>query len=218
MLSSLSTRAALQTPTGQYDEIPKLSSTQSRPSRTAAFFSTTASISCACGSRLDRLHHQRHQQAFHHHHAAFAGFLPEPGENFRRKLIEMLIASSWSRNFPTTDFRVLRQPRRSGTAVRSPSPPGRRLRSYFNKDLKDITLPKRSARRLIQAPSALSPYRHPERALERRNTVIEAMSKPTHHARTADRAKATPLNSPANVEASDAPYFVDMVRDTVVNN
>jgi penicillin-binding protein 1B len=34
----------------------------------------------------------------------------------------------------------------------------------------------------------------------------------------ADKAKATPLKlAPPNVEASDAPYFVDMVRDTVVN-
>ena len=34
----------------------------------------------------------------------------------------------------------------------------------------------------------------------------------------ADKAKATPLKlAPPNVEASDAPYFVDMVRDTIVN-
>jgi penicillin-binding protein 1B len=34
----------------------------------------------------------------------------------------------------------------------------------------------------------------------------------------ADKAKAMPLKlAPPNVEASDAPYFVDMVRDTIVN-
>jgi penicillin-binding protein 1B len=34
----------------------------------------------------------------------------------------------------------------------------------------------------------------------------------------ADKAKAVPLKlAPPNVEASDAPYFVDMVRDTLVN-
>ena len=34
----------------------------------------------------------------------------------------------------------------------------------------------------------------------------------------ADKAKATPLKlAPPNVEASDAPYFVDMVRDTIVS-
>ena len=34
----------------------------------------------------------------------------------------------------------------------------------------------------------------------------------------ADKAKATPLKlAPPNVEASDAPYFVDLVRDTVIS-
>ena len=72
---------------------------------------------------------------------------------------------------------------------------------------------------MIQAPSYLSPYRHPERALERRNIVIESMVETRDITREqADKAKATPLKlAPPNVEASDAPYFVDMVRDTIVN-
>jgi len=42
-------------------------------------------------------------------------------------------------------------------------------RAYFNKDLKDITLPEAALLAgIIQGPSRLSPYRHPERALERR--------------------------------------------------
>src|SRR6266849_116123 len=68
-------------------------------------------------------------------------------------------------------------------------------RSYFNKDLRDVTLPEAALLAgLIQAPSFLSPYRHPERALERRNTVIESML--DTHASTkdqAEKAKATPL-------------------------
>ncbi len=89
--------------------------------------------------------------------------------------------------------------------------------SYFNKDLKDITLPEAALLAgLIQAPSYLSPYRHPERALDRRNLVIESMVETGAITREqADKAKATPLKlAPPNVEASDAPYFVDMVRDT----
>ena len=96
----------------------------------------------------------------------------------------------------------------------------RRRRSYFNKDLKDITLPEAALLAgIIQGPSWLSPYRHPERALERRNLVLDAMVET--HAITreqADKAKARPLKlAPPNVEASDAPYFVDMVRDTLVS-
>src|SRR5512135_1235613 len=67
--------------------------------------------------------------------------------------------------------------------------------------------------------SPLSPYRHPERALERRNLVLDSMFE-THAITKADaeKAKATPLKlAPPNVEASDAPYFVDLVRDTLIN-
>jgi penicillin-binding protein 1B len=54
--------------------------------------------------------------------------------------------------------------------------------------------------------------------LERRNTVLDAMVETEAITREeADKAKATPLKlAPPNVEASDAPYFVDMVRDSVI--
>ena len=92
--------------------------------------------------------------------------------------------------------------------------------SYFNKQLKDITLPEAALLAgIIQRPSYLSPYRHPERALERRNLVLDSMVET--HAITreqAEKAKATPLKlAPPNVEASDAPYFVDLVRDTLIS-
>src|SRR5438876_3468974 len=93
-------------------------------------------------------------------------------------------------------------------------------RAYFNKDIKDLTLPEAALLAgIIQGPSRLSPYRHPERALERRNVVIESMVET--HAITreqAEKAKATPLKlAPPNVEASDAPYFVDLVRDALIS-
>src|SRR6202008_3764425 len=57
-----------------------------------------------------------------------------------------------------------------------------------------------------------------ERAMERRNVVLETMVET--HAITreqADKAKAAPLKlAPPNVEASDAPYFVDMVREQLI--
>ena len=68
---------------------------------------------------------------------------------------------------------------------------------------------------MIQRPSYLSPYRHPERAMERRNLVLDSMVE-TGAITTdeADARKATPLKlAPPNVEASDAPYFVDLVKD-----
>jgi penicillin-binding protein 1B len=93
-------------------------------------------------------------------------------------------------------------------------------RAYFDKDLKDITLPEAALLAgIIQGPSRLSPYRHPERALDRRNLVLDSMV--DTHAITreqADKAKASPLKlAPPNVEASDAPYFVDLVRDQLIS-
>src|SRR5437016_662327 len=97
---------------------------------------------------------------------------------------------------------------------------GEAAQSYFGKDLKELTLPEASLLAgLIQAPSALSPYRHPDRAVERRNLVLEAMVETGDITRAqADIAKATALKlAPQNVEASDAPYFVDLIRENLLS-
>ncbi len=149
-------------------------------------------------------------------------FFLTPEKTVKRKLSEIMIALELEQKFSKQQIfefyanRVDLGQRGSFTI----SGFAEASRSYFNKDLKDITLPEAALLAgLIQAPSYLSPYRHPERALERRNVVLDAMA--DTHAITraeADKAKASPLKlAPPNVEASDAPYFVDMVRDTLVN-
>ena len=150
------------------------------------------------------------------------GFFLTPEKTVKRKLIEMLIAEELEQKFTKqqifefyanwVDLGQRGSFAMSGFAEAS--------KAYFNKDLKDITLPEAALLAgLIQRPSYLSPYRHPERALDRRNLVLESMVET--HAITreqADKAKAAPLKlAPPNVEASDAPYFVDMVRDTVIS-
>ena len=96
---------------------------------------------------------------------------------------------------------------------------GEAARSYFGKDIKEITLPEAALLAgMIQSPNNLwNPYKRPERAMERRNTVLEAMVEIGAITREqADAAKASPLKlAPPNVEASDAPYFVDLVKDTL---
>src|SRR5580658_3268288 len=148
-------------------------------------------------------------------------FFLSPEKTFKRKLIEMLIAGELEQKFSKQQIFEFYANRvdlgQRGSFTISGLAEG--SRSYFNKDLKDITLPEAALLAgLIQAPSYLSPYRHPERALDRRNIVIESMVD-THSItrQQADKAKAAPLKlAPPNVEASDAPYFVDMVRDTIV--
>src|SRR5271163_606735 len=167
--------------------------------------------------------HQRHQQGGSTITMQLSrAFFLSPEKTFKRKLIEMLIAVELEQKFSKQQIFEFYANRvdlgQRGSFTISGLAEG--SRSYFNKDLKDVTLPEAALLAgLIQAPSALSPYRHPERALERRNTVIEAMVETNAITKEqAEKAKATPLKlAPPNVEASDAPYFVDMVRDTIVN-
>ena len=148
------------------------------------------------------------------------GFFLTPEKTLKRKLTEMLIATELEQKFTKQqifEFYANWVPlgQRGSFAI---SGLAEASRAYFNKDIKDLTLPEAALLAgIIQGPSWLSPYRHPERALARRNLVLDSMVET--HAVTkeqADKAKATPLKlAPPNVEASDAPYFVDLVRDTV---
>ncbi len=149
------------------------------------------------------------------------GFFLTPEKSIKRKLTEMLIAEELEQKFTKQQIfefyaNWVDLGQRGSFAI---SGFAEASKAYFGKDLKDISLPEAALLAgLIQRPSYLSPYRHPERALDRRNLVLETMV--DTHAITreqADKAKATPLKLAApNVEASDAPYFVDMVRDTLI--
>ena len=150
------------------------------------------------------------------------GFFLTPEKTIKRKLIEMLIAEELEHKFSKQQIfefygNWVDLGQRGSFAI---SGFAEASKAYFNKDLKDITLPEAALLAgLIQRPSYLSPYRHPERAMERRNLVLETMV--DTHAITreqADKAKAVPLKlAPPNVEASDAPYFVDMVREQLIS-
>jgi len=169
------------------------------------------------------LTHQRHEQGGSTLTMQLSrGFFLSPEKTIKRKLTEMLIALELEHKFNKqqifefyanwVDLGQRGSFTISGFAEAS--------KAYFNKDLKDITLPEAAMLAgIIQRPSYLSPYRHPERALERRNLVLDSMVE-THAitAAEAQKAKATPLKlAPPNVEASDAPYFVDLVRETLSN-
>ncbi len=149
-------------------------------------------------------------------------FLNPEDKTVKRKLTEMLISEELERKFAKqqifeiyADWVPLGQ--RGSFAI---SGLAEASQSYFNKELKDVTLPEAALLAgIIQRPSYLSPYRHPERALDRRNLVLESMVETRAITREqADKAKAVPLKlAPPNVEASDAPYFVDMVRDQLIS-
>jgi penicillin-binding protein 1A len=86
---------------------------------------------------------------------------------------------------------------------------------YFNKHARELTLPEAALLAgLPKGPEYYSPVRHPDRALRRRNLVLNEMLQDKKISKVqADAAKAAPLGlhiePPPN---SEAPYFVEEVR------
>ncbi|MGH9477146.1 MAG: penicillin-binding protein 1A [Terriglobales bacterium] len=88
--------------------------------------------------------------------------------------------------------------------------------AYFGKRVQQLNLSEDALLAgIIHAPNGDSPYRHPKRARERRDEVLRAMVRAgaiTDAQRLA--ADTAPLvTTSANNEASDAPYFTEMLRD-----
>ena len=93
---------------------------------------------------------------------------------------------------------------------------GEAAQAYFGKDERELTLSEAALLAgLIQSPNRLNPFRHPDRAIERRNVVLDSMVEIGEVTKDqAEKAKAEPLHLiPGSVDASEAPYFVDLVHD-----
>lgn len=146
------------------------------------------------------------------------GFFLTPEKTVKRKATEMLIAVELEQRFSKQQLfemyanQVYMGQRGSFTIQGF----GEASQAYFGKDLKNLTLAEAALLAgMIQRPNYFSPYKYPERAMQRRNLVLDSMVETGAITREqADKAKATPLKlAPPNVEASDAPYFVDLVKD-----
>ncbi len=91
---------------------------------------------------------------------------------------------------------------------------------YLGKDLSQVT-PADAAllAGLIQSPIGRNPFRYPDRARTRRNLVLHAMRENGYlNEQQYEEASAAPLNVVREAaESSDAPYFVDLVNDTLQN-
>ena len=96
---------------------------------------------------------------------------------------------------------------------------GQAAQTYFGKDVRQLDLAQCAMLAgMIQHPSFLNPYHHPDRVMQRRNLVLDAMVETGKITRPESiAAKAEPLNlAPINIDAGEAPYFVDLVRDRLV--
>jgi penicillin-binding protein 1B len=98
---------------------------------------------------------------------------------------------------------------------------GQAAEIYLGKDLSQVNLPEAAQLAgMIQLPRVFDPYRHPDRAKERRNIVLRLM-RDNGYINDRDYALAceAPIVTPKGGSQSlEAPYFVDMVNDTLQNH
>ena len=146
------------------------------------------------------------------------GFFLSPDKKFVRKFREILITLQLEARFTKPQIfemyaNQINLGQRGSFAINGV---GEAAQAYFGKDLRQLdTAQFAMIAAIIQSPNRLNPYRHGEKVMERRNVVLDAMRDTNAITPAEDsRAKAEPLNlAPQNVQASEAPYFVDLVHD-----
>jgi penicillin-binding protein 1B len=149
------------------------------------------------------------------------GFFLTPERRIKRKMKEIVITFQLEHRFTKKEIftmyaNQINLGQRGSFAINGF---GEAAQAYFGKDVRQLDLPECAMLAgIIQSPNRLSPFRHPERSIERRNLVLDSMLETgTITKEQADQAKEEPLHlSPGSVDASEAPYFVDLVRDELV--
>ena len=95
---------------------------------------------------------------------------------------------------------------------------GEAAEAYLGKDLSQITLPEAAELAgMIRTPAMYDPFRHPDRLRERRNVVLGLMRQ---NDLINDRDYGLAIEAPLTVakgaaQSVEAPYFVDLVNDTL---
>jgi len=149
---------------------------------------------------------------------ASRGFFLTPEKTYKRKLIEIVITFQLEHRFTKQQIfqmygNQINLGQQGSFAINGF---GEAAQAYFGKDVKQLDLAQCAMLAgLIQSPSHLNPYRHPDRMLARRNLVLDSMVETGAITKDqAESAKAEGLHlSVQSVDASEAPYFVDLVRD-----
>jgi penicillin-binding protein 1B len=96
---------------------------------------------------------------------------------------------------------------------------GEASQAYFGKDVQHLDLAECALLAgIIQRPNYFNPFRHTDRTIERRNLVLDSMVETGAITKDdAEHAKAESLHlAPGSVDASEAPYFVDLVHEQLM--
>jgi penicillin-binding protein 1B len=149
------------------------------------------------------------------------GFFLTPEKKYSRKLREIMITQQLEQRFTKQQIfamyaNEINLGQRGSFAINGF---GEASQAFFGKDMSRLNLAECALLAgTIQSPNRLNPYRHPDRAMERRNVVLDSMVETgAITSAEAARAKAEPLRlAPQNVDASEAPYFVDLVHEQLV--
>jgi penicillin-binding protein 1B len=146
------------------------------------------------------------------------GFFLTPEKKFTRKLIEIMITFQLEARFNKQQIfemyaNQIPLGQRGSFGINGF---GEASETYFGKDIRHLDLAECAMLAgMIQRPSYFNPYHHLDRVMERRNLVLDSMVETDAITRSeADRAKAEPIKlATPNIDASEAPYFVDLVHD-----
>jgi penicillin-binding protein 1B len=149
------------------------------------------------------------------------GFFLTPEKRIKRKIIEIVITFQLEHRFSKKQIfelyaNQINLGQRGSFAINGF---GEAAQSYFGKDVRQLDLAESALLAgMIQRPNYFSPYRHPDRAIERRNLVLDSMVETGAIPKNmAERAQAESLHlSTASVDASEAPYFVDLVHEQLL--
>ena len=149
------------------------------------------------------------------------GFFLSPARRIKRKIIEIAITFQLEHRFTKQQiFQMYANEINLGERGSfSIDGFGEAAHAYFGKDVRQLNLPECALLAgMIQSPNWLNPFRHPERAIERRNVVLDSMVETGAITKEqAEAAKMAPLEiAPGSVDASEAPYFVDLVHDRLI--
>lgn len=149
------------------------------------------------------------------------GFFLTPARTFRRKIAEALIALQLERKLSKRDIfefycNHVYMGQRGSFSINGVAEGSL---AYFGKDVRQLTLPEAAfLAGIIRGPNIYNPYKYEERVRDRRNRILDAMLRLgaiTQLER--DEAAAAPVRVvPPSIETGDAPYFVDLVREQLL--
>jgi penicillin-binding protein 1B len=149
------------------------------------------------------------------------GFFLTPEKRIKRKIIEIVITFQLEHRFNKQKIfelyaNEINLGQRGSFSIDGF---GEASQAYFGKNVHQLSLAESAMLAgIIQRPNYFNPFRHADRTIERRNLVLDSMVETGAITKDqAERAKAEPLHlSEASVDASEAPYFVDLVHEQLM--